>query len=536
MREAKRRDALQLQSKIEEWEASKSEKLNKLVEPAPLGDILGSLKESAADIGQETVEAVLKDCDAAFAIEDRFREKKEAYQQAIKENNYELVSSLALAMKSLEGERDAAYAAIRKTISERTQTRGEGKAESDADAKSEETTEDDDPEAHKSEPERETVSAEDPLVEDHQESTESTAASDRDAGDDGSDRLPDETRKVDEVPIDELADSNNLDEPSVQQPILDDREVLVEQIEAEIATEIKRGRFGLAYHLALAEPKALPSPSVIEFVASNYVTDESAPAVGELSHLADELLGKLEDTLNEKPDLVQRNYATLIASAALSPALVAPHGWIATLLKLMEPRLATLPSLRELVQSVSDASLRGAYLPIELLREDSSLEEWKEKAEALRKEGKAWIAAERRSKIIYAPATRLWYRILEDWENKQCASIGSNVQIARKNQSTRSTLTPSKKLPNTGVNTETARLTGLTDQSEEQHLLLTASLLAPGHVCGKRSAKPSLSPNAGVRSLQHGQIRYKRSTKSGRTNCVPRQKIMVEQLFKRLMD
>ena len=424
MREAKRQDTLRLQSKIEEWEESKSEKLKKLVDPAPLGNILGSLKESAADIGQEGVEAVLADCDAALAIENRFCEKKEALDQAYKENDYKLMGSLAPAMTPLEDERDAAYETIRETLSERIRTRGESKAESDADAKSEETTEDDDPEAHRSEPERKTVSTEDPLVEDHQESTESTAASDRDAGDDGSDRLLDETRKVDEVPIDELADSNNLDEPSVQQPILDDREVLVEQIEAEIATQIKRGRFGLAYHLALAEPEALPSPSVIEFVASNYVTDESAPAVGELSHLADELLGKLEDTLNKKPDLVQRNYATLIASAALSPALVAPHGWIATLLKLMEPRLATLPSLRELVQSVSDASLRGAYLPIELLREDSSLEEWKEKAEALRKEGKAWIAAERRSKIIYAPATRLWYRILEDWENKQCASIG----------------------------------------------------------------------------------------------------------------
>ena len=424
MREAIRRDALQIQSKIEEWEASKSEKLKKLVEPVPLGDILRSLKESAADIGQEAVEAVLKDCDAALAIEARFCEKKEAYQQAIKENNYELVSSLALAMKSLEGEHDAAYAAIRKTISERTRTRGEGKAESDADAKSEETTKDDDPEAHKSEPERETASTTEPLVEDYQESTESEAALDSDVGDGSSDKLPvDETREVDEVPIDELADPDNLDEPSVQQPIPDDKEVSVEQIEAEIATEIKCGRFGLAYHLALAEPEALLSPSVVEFVASNYVTDESAPVVSDLHRLAAELLDKTKEDLDKKPDLVQRNYATLIASAALSPALVTPHGLVAQLLKSMEPWLDTLPSLQELVQSVSDASNRGAYLPIELIREDS-LEEWEEKAEALQEEGRTWVEAERRSKIKYSRATKVWYRILDDWKDKRCSSIG----------------------------------------------------------------------------------------------------------------
>lgn len=424
MREARRQDILRLQSKIEEWKESKSEKLKRLVDAAPLGDILGSLKESAADIGQGGVEEVLADCDAALAIEDRFHKKKDSYQQAIKENNYELVSSLALAMKSLEGDRDAAYVAIRKTISEQTRTIGDGKAKSDADAKSEEETKDDDPEAHRPEPERETEATADPLLEDHQESTESEAALDSNVENDRSDKAPaDEIREIDESPTDEPADPNNPDEASVQQPTLDDNEISVEQIEEKIATEIKRGRFGLAYHLALAMPEALPSPSAVAFVASNYVTDESAPA-GDLSHLAEELLGKLEETLNKKSDLVQRNYATLIASAALSPALVAPHGWVATLLKLMEPRVATLPSLRELVQSASDASLRGAYLPIKLLREDSSLEEWKEKVEALQKEGRAWIDAERRSKIIYAPATRLWYRILEDWENKQCVSIG----------------------------------------------------------------------------------------------------------------
>lgn len=418
MREAKRRDTLQLQSKIEEWEESKSEKLKKLVDLAPLGDILGSLKESAADIGQEVVEGVLADCDAALAIEDRFHKKKEAYQQAIKETNYELVSSLALAMKSLEGERDAAYAAIRKTISE-PRTKGEGKAELDADAKSGETTEEDDPEAHKSEPERETASTAEPLVEDYQDSAKSEAALDSDIGDINSDELP-----VDEkLPTDELAEPDNLDEASVQQPTLDDGEVSVEQIEEKIATEIKRGRFGLAYHLALAEPEALPSPSAVAFVAGNYVTDESTPVVDELLHLAEDLLGKHEETLAKKPNLVQRNHATLIASAALSPALVTPHGLIAQLLKSMESRLDTLPSLRKLVQSVSDASNKGAYLPIELIREDS-LEEWKEKVEALQKEGRTWVGAERRSKIKYSRATKVWYRILDDWEDKRCSSIG----------------------------------------------------------------------------------------------------------------
>ncbi len=423
MREAKRRDALQLQSKIEEWEKSNSEKLKKIVDPASLGGILGSLKESAADIGQEKVEAVLADCDAALDIEERFRKQKEAYDQAYKKNDYKLVGSLAPAMKSLEDERDAAYAAITETISERTRSRREGEAEAEAGTKSEETTEDDDSEDHKSQPERKTVSTE-ASAEDHQESTESTAALEKDAGDDSSDRLPvDETIEVHEAPTDRLADPSNLDEPSVQQPILDDSEVSVEQIEAEIATEIKRGRFGLAYHLALAEPEALPSPSAVAFVAGNYVTDESTPVVDELLPFAEELLSTHEETLAKKPNLVQRNYATLIASAALSPALVTPHGWAAQLLKSIESRLDILPSLRKLVQSVSDASNKGAYLPIELIREDS-LEEWKEKVEAFQKEGRTWVEAERRSKIKYSRATKVWYRVLDDWEDKRCSSIG----------------------------------------------------------------------------------------------------------------
>lgn len=422
MREVRRRDTLRLQSKIEEWEESKSEKLKKLVDPAPLGDILGALKESAADIGQEKVETILNDCDAALAIEDRFREKHEAYHQAFKENNYELVSSLATAMTSLEGERKAAYASIRETLSERTRTK-EDRTELYPDTK-EETTANDDLEAHGPEPERETASTTEPLVEDYQDSTESEAALDSGVENDSSDKAPaDETREIDELPTDEPADPDNLDEVSVQQPILDDREVSVEQVEEKIATEIKRGRFGLAYHLARAMPEALPSPSAVGLIASNYVTDESAPVVDELLHLAEELLDKPEEILAKKPDLVQRNYATLIASAALSPALVAPRGWVAQLLKSMEPQLAALPSLRELVQNARDASLGGAYLPIERLREDS-LEEWKEKAEALQKEGRTWVEAERRSKIKYSRATKVWYRILDDWEDMRCSSIG----------------------------------------------------------------------------------------------------------------
>ena len=418
MREARRQDILRLQSKIDEWEKSKSEKLKRLVDPAPLGAILGSLRESAADIRQEGVEAILADCDVTLAIEDRFSAKKEVLDQAYKKNDYKLLSSLAPNMTFLEDELDAAYETIRETLSERTrttQTRGDDKVEADADSKSKKTTGSDDPEAHRSEPNRETASTADPLLEDHQESTESEAALDSDVGDGSSDKLPvDGTRDVDEGPIDET---------SVQQPTLDDREVSVEQIEAGIATALKHGRFGLAYHLACDMPEVLPSKSAVAFVASNYVTDESTPVVDELLHYAEKLLGKPEEILAKKPDLVQRNYATLIASAALSHALVTPRSWVTELLNLMEPRLADLPSLRELVQSAREASLGGAYLPVERLREDS-LEEWKEKAETLQKEGRAWVEAERRSKIKFRRATKVWYRILDDWEDERCHSIG----------------------------------------------------------------------------------------------------------------
>ena len=51
----------------------------------------------------------------------------------------------------------------------------------------------------------------------------------------------------------------------------------VQPIEDTIAMSIEQGRLGLAYHLSLAAPDALPSANAIKLAAYSYVIDEHTP-------------------------------------------------------------------------------------------------------------------------------------------------------------------------------------------------------------------------------------------------------------------
>ena len=203
-----------------------------------------------------------------------------------------------------------------------------------------------------------------------------------------------------------------------------------EKIETEIAVALERGRFGIAYHLARTTPEVLPSSHTVKFIASNYVTDKDTPVDSNLlSDLAEKMRDEILEVLNEKPDSVQHSYAALMTSAALSSALTTPGETIAQLLESLEPYLSDMPSLRTLAQTVAETSRTGFYISVEQLQGGEPFKKWTQEAQALQKKGEGWIGAERQSRINYAPANRVWHRILAVWEEENRSSIGRLFEL-----------------------------------------------------------------------------------------------------------
>ena len=203
-----------------------------------------------------------------------------------------------------------------------------------------------------------------------------------------------------------------------------------EKIEVEIAVALEQGRFGIAYHLARATPGVLPGSQAVKFVASNYVTDENSPVAPELpSNLAERMMVEVPEILNQKPNLIQHSYAALITSASLASALIAPGEPVAQLLDSLEFHLGDMPSLRTLAQTVAETSRTGVYISVEQLHGGDSFKQWTQDAQALQKKGEDWIGDERQSRIHYAPANRVWHRILAVWEEENRPSIGRLFEL-----------------------------------------------------------------------------------------------------------
>ena len=177
---------------------------------------------------------------------------------------------------------------------------------------------------------------------------------------------------------------------------------------------IERGRLGLSYHLSLAEPDAFPSAGAIKLAAYSYVSDERAPITAELTELAAALLHEAEQVAERGPGW--NSHVFLTTCAALAPALAAPGGPVSQLLSYFDPWLDDAPSLRVLAKTAADVSMTGVHLPLDLLREQDSLEKWRGRESALRNETKSWIENERQSTIKFQAATKVWRRMLEDWE------------------------------------------------------------------------------------------------------------------------
>ena len=420
-RKGERRDTERLQLRFSAWRKLHSEALSNASE---LEDrlVLLNAQVDNDDVDPDRLETVLGRCEAILNIESRVREARASYERAYNQDDLDLVGSLSADLNSLKGERSKAYAAIDAELSEPLQEEeqqlGTPKTtEQPQDAKVDAAAvEDHDPDQRRPTPEQASEPAAEPPAADVPESI---------AGEDPS---------SDEVSAEKPPVTESPGENQVQPPVPDDgADIIVNRIERVVATAIERGRLGIAYHLALATPGTMPSANAIKLVASNYVTDERTSVAAELPDLAAKLTDEAKGALNEEPDqALRRSYAALMASAALTPARVAPGGPVAQLLLSLEAHLGDMPSLWALSKTAADVSMTGIHLPPELLYEDDSLERWTERTKILRKETDSWIEVERRAKLRFQPATRVWQRILDDWQDERRASIGHMFKLLAK--------------------------------------------------------------------------------------------------------
>ena len=421
---SRRRDIERVRSRLSAWLGSHSELL--VIAPG-LEDRLAMI-ETRCDAGQvddDLLTTVLDRCEAAIAIARRVRETRATYDQAYKRDDFASISDLATTLASLQEECDKVYAAVDAALSEppleddgvpdESQTVGSEAAAARVTECGDDGTAADAPkdrgpipafvpEAAARPPAEEVpelVDGEPPTVDDEE------VGSGRDEREETLTDEPGISRRPGEVSALPAASNGDAD-------------ISVERIERAVTTAIGRGRFGLAYHLVRAMPGIWPPADAVKLVASNYVTEERESVAADLPVLAAGLNDELRTVLRDGTDLrISHDYAVLIACAALAPARTAPGGPVAELLLSVEPHLGDMPSLRALTNTAANVSMKGTYLTQELLCGDESFDKWTETADALRKETNDWIEAERRTRLRYQAATRVWQRMLTYWEDRR---------------------------------------------------------------------------------------------------------------------
>ena len=402
----RRRDISFQRAQVEDWETRHAEET---AETEIATDALAALRtridEGAMD--REAVSVALDLVERWISVDARFRAKHEKLKQASSDADFEAVRSLTDALEALAAERSKVCTALDGAVTKPGSGRFDADVSEPRQPSESETTK--------------RVDGLDELKPSADQPAPSTVGIDEDAPESAKEEAPAASNEVrvrqrraapdspprhDDEPLGEAAD-----DPARSH---DTEDGSVERIEDAIATLIQHGRLGLAYHLSRSAPGAFPSSNAIKLVACNYVTDERAPVAGELSELAATLLHEAETVADNGPGW--RRHQLLTTCAALAPALAAPGGPVAQLLTFLEPRLDDTPSLRALAKSAAEVSMTGVHLPVALLKQEDSLERWQGRALALRNETKSWITNERQSKIKFQAATKVWRRMLEDWE------------------------------------------------------------------------------------------------------------------------
>ena len=408
-RDTRDRDVPLQRNQVEEWEARHVETL---AGAAMLENFLPTLRAQidGGGMDRESVSDALDLAERLLSVDSRYQKTHEKLNRASSEEDFASVSSLAETLQSLRIERDGLRATIDNAF-----------AEPQPDNR---VLEDSSKEDHAESPDSETMGCK-ARAEELQPLDGETAPIAAAPSEDVSEPAARESSAPDDEGEDGESIAGRAD--GTARPD-DDEDRSVRQVEGDIAVAISRGRFGLAYHLARTVPEAMPSATTIKLVVCNYVTDERAPVDAELPGIATALQSEAEDD-QETEASHRSDHAILAACAALSPALVAPGGPVGQLLSVLETRLSDMPSLRAVVRTAAEVSMTGVHLPAALLREDDSLDKWRDRESALRNETTTWITNERQTTIKFQAATKVWRRILEDWERDGRSSLGHAIGL-----------------------------------------------------------------------------------------------------------
>lgn len=198
------------------------------------------------------------------------------------------------------------------------------------------------------------------------------------------------------------------------------------QIDPAIPAALERNRIGIAYYLAKSTPTSLPTAESIELIAMNYANEGGSPIGADMHELAAQLHDITRNQLTtEQLDSSNQSYLILMTVAALKPALMVPGSSVAQLISLICSRINEVPALQELAKIVADVSMKSMPIPLDLLSGRSSKEKWTIRETRLRGELKAWIDAEKESRLKYEAATRVWHYILSPQSKKGRDSIGN---------------------------------------------------------------------------------------------------------------
>ena len=408
-RDIRDRDVSLQKDQVEAWEARHAEMIARA---AVLENFPAALRAriDRGGMDRESVSDVLDLAERLLSVDTRYRETHEQLNRASSEEDFASVSSLAEALQSLRIERDDLGASIDSALAD---------PQSDNTAPGESSKED-----HAGSPDSETTvckaQAQEPQPLDGETSPIAAAPSEDVSDPAARESTAPDDESEDVEPIAGMADGTARSD--------DDEDRSVKQVEGDIAVAISRGRFGLAYHLARTVPGAMPSATTIKLVACNYVTDERAPIDAELPDIATALQSETEDDQGtEAPH--RRDHAILAACAALFPALVAAGEPVGQLLSVLETRLSDMPSLRTVVRAAAEVSMTGIHLPEASLRENDTLDTWRSRESALRNETTTWITNERQTTIKFQAATKVWRRMLEDWERNGRSSLGHVIGL-----------------------------------------------------------------------------------------------------------
>ena len=161
----------------------------------------------------------------------------------------------------------------------------------------------------------------------------------------------------------------------------------------------------------------------MQLVAMNYADEASGVLSSFLHTLAAEVNSEVESRLAAVEQPFRQEYAALLSSAALWPAVVAPGGGAGLLLKtLAEGHLQEMGALRCLAEVGADVSMKNKMLrlPLELLRGNISggLDQWQVQVRDRQKEIERWVERANESTTAFAAATKVWRRMLENDERR----------------------------------------------------------------------------------------------------------------------